>query len=246
MRFQTEIACTTGLFLATTLGACNRVAPGPASTPSPDNGGRIGDSTAYGVRIVGFNGPRDRATFTLSEPAYVVALAVIPGKTVELVARRPAGDTTFTSSGEHKAWIAVPRTGLRVPEPRLEDRLDYQQCVAQQHVNARTAQTVVIGRDSTGREMTQTVSGAPYSDEVQAECSRLVRRTKLRARPTEMPNPNRFLVLIASNTRLTAAELDERLSAMRVDAKDIQATIAGIAGALYPGNAVWSGYYKRW
>lgn len=243
----------TGAFVAmcvAVLAACSRNTLNQAPATASKNSGAIGDSTAFGLRITGFNGPRNRATFRLTEPAYVVALAVIPGERVDPVALRMAADTAIKASGMHQVSIAMPRgPGLATKQPG-PGQSEYERCVAQRSVLGAQAPKTTTIYDSTGKPVTREVtSGSTWPEEHAAElqCDYLEPGKGAGTRPSAMPHPDRYLLLIASNVRLTEAELLDRLSAMAVTADDVPATLAGVASALYPDrSATWSGHYTRW
>ena len=85
----------------------------------------------------------------------------------------------------------------------------------------------------------------PLDVERQAEraCSRILSRPG----PQAPRYRERYLVVIASDVRLSPAQLEERLNALSVTASDMPATIAAVGDALYVGKRVaWSGYFTRW
>ncbi|HUQ81341.1 MAG TPA: hypothetical protein VM076_09400 [Gemmatimonadaceae bacterium] len=88
----------------------------------------------------------------------------------------------------------------------------------------------------------QTQTAADAEKRAGRACARLRNRPAANTRLA-----GRFLVLIASNVRLTPQQLGERLDATLVTATDLPTTMTAIADALYFGRtATWSGYYTRW
>ena len=260
MRLSSYTACSAAVVAAVFISACHNAPSqtGAGAAPAPDESGRIGDSTAFGVRIVGFNGARDRVTFKLDETAYVVALAVVPGKTVEPVGQQegPAG---LTMPGIHDVMIAVPRGSggsAPPPPPRAIDQADYQRCISR-NVRSRTRpqRTTRQVTDSTGKvtsvETTEMVEDLDAERRAERACSGILTRSNttgaLHTGPNALPQGDRFLVLIASNVQLTQQQLIERLTAMTATATDVQSTIDAIADALYfDRKGFWSGHYMRW
>jgi hypothetical protein len=221
-----------------------------ATGPVAADGGKIGDTTAFGIRIVGFNAMRDRATYLLDVPAYVVALVVIPGQTVEIVGRHLVGDTVMRTSGLNEVTVAMPRpTGVTpLEQPRLAERLDFQKCV-DRHVRARTRRTKTTKtvRDSTGKAVEVQIEDVDVPLDAEREAERRCGGILTRQGPDAMPEPNRYLVVLASQAQLTPAELHARLDAMTVTASDLRSTVDGIGEALYfDRRAIWSGHYTRW
>jgi hypothetical protein len=230
--------------------ACHKAPPVVASAPVAADGGEIGDTTAFGVRIVGFNPMRDRATYLLNVPAYVVAIAVIPGKTVEIVGRHPVGDTAMRTPGVNQVIVAIARpAGVTPSQPRVAERLDFQKCV-DRHVRARTRRTKTTKtvRDSTGKTVVLLVEEVDEPLDAEREGERRCGGILTRQGPDALPpEPNRYLVLLASQAQLTPAELHARLDAMTVTASDVRGTVEAIGDALYfDRRAIWSGHYTRW
>ena len=235
-----------GLIATTVVVACHHGAP-KRSQVLPDSG-IIGDSTAAAPRIVGLNAGRDRATIALEEPAYLVLLAVSPGKSVDRVSRGTSMDTAMTPAGVHAFRVVAHEAPEPLDPPRLLDVVDYQRCV-DQYVRARTRPKPkrVVRDSSTGTviEVEPLEPEVPLDAERQAEraCSRILRRPG----PEAPRYRERYLVVIASDVRLSPAQLEERLNAMSVTAPDVAATIAAVGDALYfDKRAVWSGYFTRW
>ena len=229
------------------LAGCHRGGPDPA--PVAVEIGEIGDSTAFGARIIGFNSARNRASYMLESPAHLVWLVVVPGRTIERIGGLPA-DTAMTPAGIHVVPVALPRPAAEPRgEPRLVDQMDYKRCV-DQRVRAATRRkpTRRVVRDSAGREIS--VDGPPEVEvpidaERQAEraCAGILKR----ATPEAPRQVERFLVLLASDVRVTPEQLQARLDATTVTASDVPTTITAIADALYfDRRAVWSGYFRRW
>ena len=168
-----------GLITTTVMVACHHGAP-KRSQVLPESG-IIGDSTGVAARIIAFNAGRDRATIALEEPAYLVLLAVSPGKSVEPVYRGVSPDTAMTPAGVHSLRVVVHETlEQSLDPPRLLDLVDYQRCV-DQYARARTRPKPkrVVRDSSTGMVVEVEPLDEPVPlDERQAEraCSRILRR----------------------------------------------------------------------
>lgn len=236
-----------GLITTTATVACHQGAP-KRSQVLPESG-IIGDSTGFAARIIALNAGRDRATIALEKPAYLVLLAVSPGKSIEPVNRGVSPDTAMTPAGVHSLRVVAREAPEPLDPPRLLDVVDYQRCI-DQYVRARTRPKPkrVVRDSSTGTVIEVEPVGepeVPLDVERQAEraCSRILRRPG----PQAPRYRERYLVVIASHVRLTLAQLEERLDAMSVTASDVPATIAAVGDALYfDKRAVWSGYFTRW
>jgi hypothetical protein len=58
---------------------------------------------------------------------------------------------------------------------------------------------------------------------------------------------DRYLVVLASSSRLTSAQLAERLSTLTAVGSDVATTIEALASGLYVGlPGTWSGGYVAW
>jgi hypothetical protein len=236
-----------GLAGLTVLAACHH-APRTSNDVAVERG-QIGDSSAFGARIVRFNASRNRATYELGAPAHVVLLAVSPGKFIEPLEQAVSRDTAMVSTGKHQTDISILRDRVRSDTPRLVDQVEYQRCVdSAVRARARPKPRKMV-RDSTGRYVPVEGPAERGDTPIEAEraAERQCARLKNRPGPPAPSEGDRYLVLIASDTRMTMAQLQTRLNALAVTADDVPTTISAIADALYfDRRAVWSGYYARW
>lgn len=210
-------------------------------------GSEIGDTTAFRPRIVAFNALRDRVTYELGEPAHLVFLAVVPGKTIEPVSGVRV-DTAMTLAGTHETAVFTQPAMRTQAEPwHAQDQVEYQRCV--ERARRPLPKKARVVRDSTGKQKVVTTDDVAEPDrEVQAErqCEAAVnRQSRNRPRPVEVQD--RYLLVIASNVRLPPVELLERLAALTVTATDVSSTMAAIPEGLFLGRrVVWSGYWVPW
>ena len=210
-----------------------------------EQGRSIGDTAAFRPRILEINRLSNRVTYDLAAPAYVIMLAVVPGKTIEPVGEILAG-TTEAQPGLHKVTVGGPReTASQPPSWTIQDQTDYDRCVAASR--RALPKKRIVKTDSTGKqtvETTQDVEDPMQESQAERRCEAAVNR---RPRPVTPSPGDRYLVLLASSTPMTLVELLARLDATTVTAEDVPSTISSIAEALYVDRkAIWSGYYARW
>ncbi len=211
-------------------------------------GREIGDTSAFGVRILRVDRALSSARYSLTSPAHVVFLSVVPGRSIEPLVVPQAG-SPMRDVGTHTAAVSYGKApGFSFHDATVVEREEFDRCVAD-YVRARSRpapRTVV--RDSTGRA----VEGPPgprvpeHGDVFQAEeaCARKMARREKAPEPAER---DRHLVVLASRAALDARQIDERLGTITVTAPDVASTIGAIADALYVEHgAAWSGYYVRW
>jgi len=250
-----------GIAAAFALVACHR-APSAQLRSAADEG-KVGDTTAFGPRILEIDRIRQRATYSLAAPAYVVLLAVAPGRSIDPLWVDSAATPSMIPAETRTTKFRVPgvATPLRSPDgvPREElpvaVQAEIDRCV-RRTVAARTPRRPrrprPVVRDSTGRPIAQPAEpdepqptpDAGVERRAEADCARAIGR-RPRASPSD--THERYLVLLASSAPMSAVELVARLNGLTVTAEDAPATIAAIAEGLYfDRRATWSGYYVRW
>lgn len=210
-------------------------------------GSEIGDTTAFRPRILGFNALRDRVRFELAEPAHLIFLLVVPGKTIEPVSGMPV-DTAMTRAGTHEmAVLAQPAAQMQAEAWHAHDQMAYQRCVERGR-NALPKKTRVV-RDSTGKYHTVTTDNVAEPDrelQMERQCGAAINR-EVQSRPRPVDVHDRYLLVIASDVRIPPLELVDRLAALTVTATDVASTMAAIPEGLFLGRrAVWSGYWVPW
>lgn len=231
------------------VAACHRAPEPDALAAQPQRGQSIGDTTAFGPRLLDYNVLSSRVTYALAAPAYVILLNVVPGRGIEPVAGFAARGEV-TPAGSHAAEIAVARSSSSNRGPREWDSMDYrdyQQCV--DNARRRLPKRRVVRTDSSGKTVstpTNEIEDRSLEFEAERRCERHIDQ---RNRPvTRAPEAtDRYLLLIASNVYLSRQELIERLNALTITARDVRSTLAAIPEGLFVDRpAIWSGHWMRW
>ena len=229
--------------IAVSLVACHR---GTATQGvAKEQGESIGDTSAFRPRILQIVRSTNRVTYDLAAPAYVIMLAVVPGKSVE-----PVGEilvrTAEAQPGLHKVTLVPPREPASQPPMwTIDDQRDYDRCVAASR--RALPKKKIVRTDSLGKqsvETTQEVEDVSRELEAERRCEQSINGRPRRVIPS---TDDRYLVLLASSTPMTLVELLARLDATTATAEDVSSSISAIAEALYfDRKAIWSGYYARW
>ena len=217
-----------------------------APQAEPVVAGGFGDTTALGVRVVAFNAARDQVTYELAKPAHVVALWVFPGHGLGQIESVAAPDTAPTAAGIHEMRVSAPRAPTVVGGAQLLAEDDYRRCV-EDFTRTATERKLVRVVDSTG---TPVADQRPEQHETALETEKRAARecAKIKNRPAaSFRLADRFLVLIASNVRLTSEQVRDLVEETSVSEADLPATLTAIANAIYVDRtATWAGYYTRW
>jgi hypothetical protein len=241
------VAFASRLFLlVVVLGACHQGATSRASI-GPKAGQSIGDTAAFGERLLNIDARGPSVTFQVTAPAHVLLVSVTPG-----VSAVPIGaltsDTTLADPGIHTMRF-VPEPRALGPGPSVAswgslDQTDYDQCV-----RARTrglAKKRVVRTDSAGKtsvDVTNEPDDPQQEIDVERRCeanvnNRLKSHTSVAAR---------FLVLMASNTPLMLSEAIQRFEAMRGIPSDVTLAVNAVASTLYGDRrGTWSAHYVAW
>jgi hypothetical protein len=103
------------LILSLLLGACHQTSPRP--TISPKAGQAVGDTAAFGPRLLDIDARGPFVTFQVSAPAHVLLVSITPGESAV-----PGGaltsDSTLAEPGIHSMkFVPVPR--VRAPAPSM-------------------------------------------------------------------------------------------------------------------------------
>lgn len=234
--------------LVVSLGACHRGAVNPSLSPTA--GYVVGDTTAFGPRLLNVDPKNQRVTFEVNAPAHVLLLSVVPGESAVPVGAF-ASDRTLAEAGTHTVPVIAGQTGPTATANLTSgslDQQDYERCVSRGQRSMPRKRVVVT--DSTGKPMEVS---EPYDprDEVEIErgCEAGVNgRSRTQATQAQAsPAANRFLVLLASNMPMMLADAIQRFEEMRNIPNDVPATISEVAAALYGDRkGIWSAYYVRW
>ena len=232
------------LILAATLGACHPAARRPSLGPKA--GQMVGDTTAFGPRLLDIDARAPFVTFEVTAPAHVLLISVTPGESAIPIGAL-ASDMTLAEPGIHRLrFVPVPRTPSPAPSVSSwgsADQTDYDRCV--RAGSRRMPKRRVVRTDTAGR--TVQVSNEPVDPKEEVDIERrcegnINRRLKSTASP-----PPRFLVLIASNTPLMLADAIQRFETMRNIPGDMTAAVNAIASTLYGDRkGIWSAHYIAW
>jgi hypothetical protein len=232
----------------------------PPAAPAPEPGHAVGDSAAFGARILRFDLDRHRAAYQLTASAYVVLLVVTPSRSIEIA----VGSTmapAIVSAGTHTADVRLPTeggpqaaiAGVLGEDASVNQRIEFERCVANgvRVATPRTTPPPKVKYDSLGRPIdapaareTPPEPDAGVTQRVEAMCQRQTAgrgATNTGALPAG--DRERYLVLLASDAPVGIKQLTE----LEVAEGDIQSIVAVIARKLYAERqAAWSGYYYRW
>jgi hypothetical protein len=234
------------LLLVVMLGACHQ-GPAPRANIGPNAGQSIGDTAAFGERLLNIDARGPSVTFQVTAPAQVLLVSITPG-----VSAVPIGaltsDTTLAAPGIHTMKF-VPEPRASSPAPSVAswgslDQTDYDRCV-----RARTRGLVkkrVVRTDSTGKtsvEMTNEPDDPQQEVDVERRCEANV-NNRLKSHTSARP---RFLVLMASNTPLMLSEAIQRFETMRSIPIDVTLAVNAVASTLYGDRrGTWSANYIAW
>jgi hypothetical protein len=234
----------------------------PPTVPVPELGHAVGDSAAFGARILRFELERHRAAYRLTAPAYVVLLVVTPSRSIEIA----VGSTiapALVSAGTHTADVRLPTeggpqaaiAGVLGEDASVNQRVEFDRCVANgvRAATPRPTPPPKVRYDSLGRPIdapTATRETPPEPDAGVTQRVEAMCQQQLRARSRAPNSPalsggdrERYLLLLASDAPVGIKQLTE----LEVAEGDIQSIVAVIAKKLYAERqAAWSGYYYRW
>ena len=234
--------------VAASLGACH---PGPTRLDvSPSAGAVVGDTTAFGPRLLAVDGKSHTVTFRVDAPAQVILVSVIPGESAVPVGALTS-DTTRAEPGTHvMRFIEGPTSLIATTGPMRsasQPQVDVDRCV--RVGTARLPKRRAVRTDSAGKTF---VDPEPELDDphaaidVERACEANFNRPQVSA-VSGAPAPTRYLVLLASNTPLMLADAIKRFEAMRNIPGDVPTTVEAVASALYGDrNGIWSAHYVRW
>jgi hypothetical protein len=241
------------------LGGCH--SSKPPAVPAPELGHAVGDSTAFGARILRFELDRHRAAYQLTAPAYVVLLVVTPSRSIEIA----VGSTmapTIVSAGTHMADVRLPTeggpqaavAGVLGEDASVDQRVDFDRCVANavRAATPRPTPPPKVKYDSLMRPIDPPPSrerepepDAGVTQRAEAMCQQAVRGRNSARNVAALTSGDRerYLLLLASDAPVGIKQLTE----LEVAEGDIQSIVAVIARKLYgERQAAWSGYYYRW
>ena len=246
---------------ATTLAACH----GKPKTETPIAAAPVdmrtfGDTATFGVQVLSFDRQKEVAKVSLRAPAELIVLAVIPGREIELIVPSDLSKSSHASFKKGASDINMSRWD---DSPRPASASDdaqrfreYNRCMQNAQATARRMAQAKrpVKRDSTGKVIEGSESGGTDLDQLtqlERQCDRLDANMSNRTPPPVRMPPrtpaDRYLVVLASSTPLTAIQLGERLGALTAVGSDVATTIEAIAAGLYAGlPGTWSGGYVAW
>lgn len=244
----------------TSFTACHHSAASEPGSP-PLVSHAFGDTATYGIKILSLDRQREVAKVSLGAPSELIVLAVVPGREIELIV--PSELPMQAPHGTYAKGVATVGMQRYDDQPRPVDasadaqaRLAYNRCMQQVQAAAqRLAQSRrQVKRDSTGKVIED--SGRdPTADldqvaRMERQCDRYDTTTNRTAPPTRMPArapADRYLVVLASSSRLSVDQVGERLTTLTAVGSDVATTIEAIAAGLYAGlPGKWSGTYVAW
>lgn len=268
MTRSSRLAASTSI-LAVAMLACHHSSS--SRLQGADLDGVVGDTAAFGPRILRVDRALQRATYSLAAPAYVLILSVAPGHSIDPVWADPNSAPSMVRAETRTARLLVPgaasplgaTNGASNEQLPAAVQADIDRCVRQEidaaerraaaAERSRRPPTQAPARDSAGRPIQQPpqpdrnpapVLDAGFERRAEAACGR---RYGNRPGATAPDTRERYLVLLASNAPIGAVELAARLDGLTVNAENVRGTIEAVAEGLYfDRRAIWSGYYVRW
>jgi len=245
------------------LAACAHAPPTPA--PTADLGRAIGDSTAFGARVIRADPARGTIEYRLTAPAHVVAVVVEPGQSIEPVvadARLAQEPSPLTLAGTYTMPVLVGRRaappairGVAANDVPVDARVEYQRCVDRvtQAMTPRRPPARQTTRDTTGKtpagRTDVPLNDAPVDERrAESQCAPLLdRKNPVAASAPAADGRERYVLLLASDTPLSAIDLVERINALTVKAEDVPSTMVAIAEGVFADRAGrWSGHFVRY
>lgn len=265
MRGRVHRALIVCVAAAASLAACHSTpkAEIPTADAAPLAMRAFGDTAAYGMQVLKLDRQKEVATVALRSPAELIVLSVIPGREIELIVPGEVANAGHTSFKQGVSSIQMARWEHSV-RPANADHdaqaaMEYNRCISRAQAAARAAaqKRRPVKRDSTGKIIDDGRSGDPSVNEFQLErayeaaCSNqdksYLNKPAPPVRMPPRPAADRYLVVLASSTPLTAVQLGERLAGLTAVGSDVSTTIEAIAAGLYAGlPGTWSGGYVAW
>ena len=228
------------------LGACYQ---GAATRPSigPRAGESVGDTAAFGPRLLNINERGPFVTFQINAPAHVLLLAVTPGESAVPIGALTS-DTTLAEPGIHNMkFVEVPKNSAPAPSMATwssVDQADYDRCVragSRGLMKKRVVKTDSAGKTSV--EYSNEPDDTKQEIDVERRCESNV-NARLKSHGNAAP---RFLVLMASNTPLMLSDAIKRFETMRNIPSDMTVAVNAVASTLYGDRkGTWSAHYVAW
>ena len=216
-----------------------------ASNPKIEHG-VLGDTAAFGVDIVRFNGTRTRATYRLAAPGHVLLLAITPAQPIERIVVS-AADVTPMRVGEYTTYLPLSGDELAEGAQRSIDQADYDRCIEDERTAADRRRPKPETRDSTGRVISDGGGREESPMEVQRRAERMCtaqQNGRISQRPMKRP---RFLALIATDSPLAPDQVDAWLDSLPAPTEDMSAALTAVADVLFRDRrAAWAAAYLRW
>jgi hypothetical protein len=232
--------------LTSVLSGCHGNSSRPATTNPKVERGVLGDTAAFGIDIVRFNGTRTRATYRLAAPGHVLLLAITPGQPIERI-DVSAADVTPMRVGEYTTYLPLRRDELAEGAQRSIDQADFDRCMEDERTAAERRRPKPEQRDSTGRVISDGGGREESPMEVQRRAERMCtaqQKGRISQRPVRRP---RYLALIATDSPLAPDQVDGWLESLPAPTEDMSAALTAVADGLFRDRRVaWAAAYLRW
>ena len=213
-----------------------------AGEQAPTVSRSFGDTALLGLRLLSIDARDESARVRLGRGAQIIVLGVRPGREIELISHGHHGADAFKIS--MRRYEEPSPDAARDADARAT--LEYDRCVAAAEKAARDrARQRTERRDSSGKVIPTGGNPLPTGANTSA-CRRPATNVAPRRLPPRDP-AERYLVVLASATPISAAQLDERLATVTAVAPDVATTIEAIAAGLYVGHSgTFAGTYMVW
>jgi hypothetical protein len=237
--------------VASFASACHSAPNTAAVAASPVATRTLGDTSVYGVQILALDRPKEAATVSLRSPAELIVLAVVPGRDIELIMPSAQTKETRASFANGVSTVDLARWDN---SSSLGSGNMYTQCLRRGEETQRGATQRRAKGDTTGKYLDDGRTAAELDGvarQMQKDCDKLdPGKSANAAGAVRMPPrapADRYLVVLASSSPLTAAQLGERLKTITPTGADVATMMDDIASRLYAGQTgTWSGGYIAW
>ena len=219
----------------------------------------FGDPSTFGLQLTSFDREKEIAKVSLRAPAELVVLAVIPGRDIELIVPSDVPKNSRASFAKGVSSIDLARWAVSAATANSHDAtqqaLTRSRCIQQAEAAAKQAAAQrKVKIDTTGKYVDDGRGAADIdaiAARMQRDCDKPESDKSDRvATPVRMPPravAERYLVVFASSTPLTPAQVEQRIGALAVAGSDVVSTLEAIAAGLYAGTAgTWGGTYVAW
>lgn len=221
----------------------------------------VGDVATFGARIQRVAYGPDRATYTLTRPAYVTLISVTD-KAIQALIPVVGMKSQMEGSGDHVASMSrqTDSAGNRVADrfgsvkggaediTTVAQLADYNRCIsAARAADARRREGTrrVVGRDSSGKPIygPPEPSAADIGQDAESRCSVKQATGAQPAAPTGRAQKGRYLLLFASDTPIEFHDITDLV----VSEGDIRSITKVVGDRLFGvRGANWSAHYLPW